>query len=97
MYSAQEIQQFLSEQAAQLNACRHHLHQHPEIGLQLPETSAFIEKELRSYGVDEIHKGFGSSALVAVIHGKKKSDKWIEGRYGCLALIGAKWGRVRLS
>ena len=77
MYSAQEIQQFLSEKSAQLNACRHHLHQHPEIGLQLPETSAFIEKELRSYGVDEIHKGFGSSALVAVIHGKKKSDKWI--------------------
>ena len=63
MYSAQDIQQFLSEKSAQLNACRHHLHQHPEIGLQLLETSAFIEKELRSYGVDEIHKGFGSSAF----------------------------------
>ena len=77
MYCAQEIQSFLSNCAEELKACRHYLHQHPETGLELPETAAFIEKELRSYGVDEIHKGFGSSALVAVIHGKKKSDKWV--------------------
>lgn len=77
MYTAQEIQSYLHAQVDELTAIRHHLHQHPEIGLQLTETEAFIEKELLSYGVDEIHKGFGSSALVAVIHGKMKGRGWI--------------------
>ena len=77
MYTDQEIYAYLSDCSETLKACRHHLHRHPEVGLQLPQTAAFIEKELISYGVDEIHKGFGSSAIVAVIHGKKAAPCWI--------------------
>ena len=77
MYTASEIQSYLSDCSEALKVCRHHLHRHPEVGLQLLQTAAFIEKELLSYGVDEIHKGFGSSAIVAVIHGKKKAPHWV--------------------
>lgn len=77
MYSSQEIQSYLSECSEDLKTCRHHLHRHPEVGLDLPQTAAFIEKELMAYGVDEIHKGFGSTALVAVIHGKNPGKHWI--------------------
>ncbi len=77
MYSASDIQSYLSEHLNELVQCRHYLHQHPEIGLQLPKTAEFIEKELRSYGVDEVHTGFGSTAVVAIIHGKQKGQHWI--------------------
>lgn len=77
MYTASEIQSYLSDCSEALKVCRHHLHRHPEVGLQLLQTAAFIEKELLSYGVDEIHKGFDSSAIVAVIHGKKKAPHWV--------------------
>ena len=77
MYNAQDVQAYLNEHFDEIVDCRHHLHQYPEIGLELPQTAAYIESELKKYGVDEIHKDFGCSALLAVIHGKTKSEKWI--------------------
>ena len=77
MYSAHAVQAYLNERFDEIVDCRHHLHQYPEIGLELPQTAAYIESELKKYGVDEIHKDFGCSALLAVIHGKTKSEKWI--------------------
>ena len=73
MYSAHAVQAYLNERFDEIVDCRHHLHQYPEIGLELPQTAAYIESELKKYGVDEIHKDFGCSALLAVIHGKTKS------------------------
>ncbi|MGD9925768.1 MAG: M20 aminoacylase family protein [Pseudorhodoplanes sp.] len=49
---------------------RHHLHQYPELALEEVQTSAFVEKVLKSLGVDEIHTGIGKTGLVAVIRGK---------------------------
>ena len=77
MYSACEIQSYLSEHVDELMQSRHHLHRHPEIGLELPETAEFIKSKLRDFGVDEIHTGFGSTAVVAVIHGNQKGDRWV--------------------
>lgn len=77
MYSAQQIQAYLEAHRDELFECRHQLHRHPEIGLELPKTQAFIVSKLESFGVDEIHTDVADSAVIAVIHGKSKSDKWI--------------------
>ena len=77
MYSAQQIQAYLEAHRDELIECRHQLHRHPEIGLELPKTQAFIVSKLESFGVDEIHTDVADSAVIAVIHGKSKSDKWI--------------------
>lgn len=77
MYTAQQIQAYLEAHRDELIECRHQLHRHPEIGLELPKTQAFIVSKLESFGVDEIHTDVADSAVIAVIHGKSKSDKWI--------------------
>lgn len=82
MYTAQQIQAYLEAHQDELFECRHHLHRHPEIGLDLPQTQAFIVSKLKAFGVDEIHTDIADSAIVAVIHGKNKTDKWIGIRAG---------------
>ncbi|OCX67001.1 amidohydrolase [Thioclava sp. SK-1] len=48
---------------------RHWLHQHPELGFDLPQTSAFVAQRLTEMGVDELHEGIATSGVVAVING----------------------------
>ena len=43
MYSATVVQAYLNEHFDEIVDCRHHLHQYPEIGLELPQTAAYIE------------------------------------------------------
>lgn len=50
-------------------ANRRHLHQNPELGLNLPKTAAFVEEKLREMGCEP--KRIGDCGVVAVI-GKKK-------------------------
>lgn len=45
-------------------ANRHHLHQIPELGLELPQTSAYVEEKLREMGYEP--KRIGSSGIVAL-------------------------------
>ena len=49
---------------------RRWLHQHPELGFELPKTSAFVAERLREMGVDEIHEGIAETGIVAVIEGQ---------------------------
>ena len=49
---------------------RHWLHRNPELGFDLPKTTAFVAERLREIGVDEIHEGIGRSGIVAVINGQ---------------------------
>lgn len=49
---------------------RRHLHQHPELGQNCPETAGFVVERLREFGVDEIHEGIAISGVVAVINGQ---------------------------
>lgn len=48
MYSAHAVQAYLNERFDEIVDCRHHLHQYPEIGLELPQTAAYIESELKN-------------------------------------------------
>lgn len=45
-------------------ANRHHLHQIPELGLELPETSAYVEGKLKEMGYET--QRVGSSGIVAI-------------------------------
>ncbi len=55
--------------AEEMKGWRRHLHQHPELSFDLPETSAFVEARLREIGVDEIHTGIAKTGIVAIING----------------------------
>ncbi len=49
---------------------RRHLHAHPELGLDCPETAAFVVARLHEFGVDEIHEGIAETGVVALVHGR---------------------------
>lgn len=53
---------------------RRDLHAHPEIGLDLPRTSAVVAKKLKEFGVDEVITGIGHSGLVGVIRGRNPEN-----------------------
>jgi len=50
---------------------RHHIHQNPEIAYEENNTSDFIAKKLNEFGI-EVHRGFGGTGIVGVIHGQHK-------------------------
>ena len=60
----------IAEFAADMTAWRRHLHGIPELGLDCPETAAFVAKRLRAFGVDEVHGGIAKTGLVAIIEGQ---------------------------
>lgn len=54
--------------------CRRDIHQIPEVGLDLPKTSAYVASELKSMGI-EIKEKVGTSGVVGLIkgHGQGKT------------------------
>jgi len=55
---------------AEVTEWRRHLHTIPELGFDLPKTSAFVEQRLREIGVDHLETGVAQTGMVAVIKGK---------------------------
>lgn len=51
--------------------CRHDLHKIPELGLNLPKTSAYVSNELKNMGI-EIRENVGVSGIVGLIRGSKE-------------------------
>ena len=63
---------------AEITAWRRHLHTIPELMFDLPQTSAFVEHKLRSFGLSDITTGIAQTGIVAVIEGKtNKSGRTI--------------------
>ena len=60
----------IAEFAADMTAWRRHLHGIPELGLDCPETAAFVAERLRGFGVDEVHGAIAKTGLVAIIEGQ---------------------------
>jgi amidohydrolase len=56
---------------SELIAYRRHFHAHPELSMEEHETAAFIERELRGFGFDEIRAGIGKTGLLATLRGAK--------------------------
>jgi amidohydrolase len=55
---------------------RRHLHAHPELSFQEYQTVAFVEKQLRSFGISQVEHKAGTG-LVALIEGKNPGKKTI--------------------
>lgn len=55
--------------APEMAEWRQHLHSIPELGLDCPETAAFIAARLGEFGVDEVHEGIAQTGLVGIING----------------------------
>lgn len=49
---------------------REYIHQHPELGNVEFKTSALVQKELKSYGI-EVHTGFAKTGVIGVLKGAK--------------------------
>ncbi len=60
----------IAEFASDMQGWRRHLHQIPELGLECPETAAFVAARLREIGVDELHEGIARTGMVAIINGR---------------------------
>ena len=59
----------IADFAGDMAAWRRHLHQIPELGLDCPETAAFVAERLRDFGVDELHEGIARTGIVAIVNG----------------------------
>ena len=49
---------------------RQHLHQNPELGRECYKTAQYVSERLKEFGITEIHTGYASTGLVAIIEGK---------------------------
>lgn len=50
----------------EIQALRRWLHAHPELGFEETQTSDFIAKTLKSYGI-KVHRGLGGTGVVGVL------------------------------
>ncbi len=55
-------------------ADRRHLHEHPELGFQEKETSAFVIQRLEALGVEDIRTGIAETGVTALIHGTRPGE-----------------------
>ena len=49
---------------------RRHLHQNPELGRDCFKTAKYIQERLKEFGITEIHTGYASTGIVAIIEGQ---------------------------
>lgn len=68
------IKNRFAETHAEITGWRRHLHEHPELMFDLPETSKFVEEKLRSFGITDITTGIAQTGVVAVIEGQSNTS-----------------------
>ena len=62
----------IADYAPQMTEWRRYLHTIPELGNDCFKTAAFVAERLREFGVDELHEGFATTGIVAIINGQAK-------------------------
>lgn len=65
----------MDEETGLCIAWRRHLHAHPELLYDLPGTTRFVAERLAEAGVDAIETGIGGGGIVALIGGRRTSDR----------------------
>ncbi|MEQ3710811.1 M20 aminoacylase family protein [Tateyamaria sp.] len=60
----------IADYAPQMTQWRRYLHTIPELGNDCFKTAAFVADRLREFGVDELHEGFATTGIVAIINGQ---------------------------
>ena len=66
----------ITERASPMQAWRHELHAHPELGFEEVWTSDFIAEKLESFGI-EVHRGIAKTGVVGVIRGHHTGNRAI--------------------
>ena len=64
----------LADMQPEIAQWRQTIHTNPELGYDLPKTTALVEAKLREFGVDEITTGIGKSGIVALVRGKSTAS-----------------------
>lgn len=59
---------------ADMTVWRRDFHAHPELGFELPRTSAVVAEKLREFGVDEVVTGIAKTGVVGVIRGRNAEN-----------------------
>ena len=62
----QHILAWLNDAASDLQAIRHDIHAHPELGFEESRTSALVARLLEAWGY-EVHTGIGKTGVVGVL------------------------------
>jgi amidohydrolase len=73
------IKNRLAELMPEIAGWRREIHMKPELGYDLPMTTAMVEEKLREFGIDEIVTGIGRSGIVGVIRGKSDTRGYTVG------------------
>jgi amidohydrolase len=73
------IKNRLAELMPEIAGWRREIHMKPELGYDLPMTTAMVEEKLREFGIDEIVTGVGRSGIVGVIRGKSDTRGYTVG------------------
>ena len=58
-------------------ADRRHLHQHPELGYEEVQTSAFVTERLRALGVEDVRTGIAKTGVTGLIRGGAGDGKTV--------------------
>ncbi|MEZ4624810.1 MAG: hypothetical protein R2843_08485 [Thermomicrobiales bacterium] len=66
-----EIRNDVEEILPAVVADRRYLHTIPELGLDLPSTSAYVLERLKAIGVSDIETGIAVTGITALIRGTK--------------------------
>ncbi|SDR17872.1 hippurate hydrolase [Rhizobiales bacterium GAS113] len=62
---------FIRRYQPELVTIRRDLHENPELGFEEVRTANVIEAQLKSYGVDEVHRGLGKTGVVGLLRGRR--------------------------
>ena len=74
MSLVEHLKQLADQYEQELVANRHHLHAHPELSFEEYETAAFIQKQLKAYGIP-FKAEVAGTGIVALIEGKNPDKK----------------------
>ena len=70
MIDQKRIKQAVEKHFPFMASFRERMHRHPELGFDLPETSAAVRAELEKTGL-EVRTGFGKTGLIGILRGGK--------------------------
>lgn len=68
------IKNRFAEMQGEVTAWRRHLHENPELMYEVHQTAAFVQEQLKGFGVTDVTPGIGKTGVVAVIEGKTNTS-----------------------
>lgn len=86
MIDLKEVKNLAAEYKQEVIELRRHIHQHPELSFQEHETSKFIIKTLKSFGIEDIEVK-AETGVVALINGNQPNTIALRGDIDALPIL----------